>query len=555
MKTKSLHSAGAVARLERSPVALRFWLAWAPLLAVPLASLQATSLYWDTNGVSAEAGAVPTGTWGTDGFWNSDATGGSAGSFTATTTGSDSLFFSAGPNSSTSAYTVTVSGTQSAQTINFQNRGVVSLSGGTINLGSGGIVIPRAAVSGNDQGGVNISSDISLQANQKWSSNMASSTGFVVSGNVTGTGNLSLEQLANRAFTLSGGLNFTGTLTSVGTNAAGSMISGNIGSNVTDVKVTTSAALILTGTNTYSGNTFIGGSNFTNPTLRVGSNNALATSTVVILSTGGTSASAKLDLGNGANSFNATVAGLSTIGSNLALNKVTNGSSGTGTATLTINPDGAVVAADNTFGGIIEDGATAKVALTKAGSHTLTLTGVNTYTGATRVEGTGTLALTGAGAISANSAITVAAGATFDTSAQSAYTFSTATVTTIGVGAATAGQVKAAAVTFSDASLAFDFGSASSLLASYNVLAISGAETGHFAHVTATGSSISGTFVDAGSGNWTLVSGGYSLTFSESAGTLSAVVSAVPEPSTFAVLAGSTVMVFALRRRRTAFHA
>jgi len=205
----------------------------------------------------------------------------------------------------------------------------------------------------------------------------------------------------------------------------------------------------------------------------------------------------------------------------------------------------------NTITGIIANSATGGgvLSLTKQNSSTWTLSGVNTYTGATSIN-VGTLALSGSGAINANSAITVAAGATFDTSAQAAYTFSTATTTTIGVNATTAGQIKAAAVTFSSAALAFDFGATTTLLASYNALVISGLETGHFTGgVTATGSSISGTFLNGGSGNWTLTSGGYNLSFSESLGTLTA--AAIPEPSTWALLVGTTALVGTLLVRRS----
>lgn len=521
------------------------------LLTASAVRVTATPLYWDANGTTAGAGATPTGTWGTDVFWNSDTTGGGAGSFTATTTSADTVYFSAGPNTSTTAYTVTVSGTQAAQGLQMQNLGAITLSGGTLNLGAGGIVIPRNVVGSNDQNAVAINSDISLQASQTWSSNMAVSGGtFRVTGNISGTGNLSLQQLSSRLIELSGGVNHVGAIISTGTNTAGVTISGNIGSNVTEVRVTTTAALKLSGTNTYSGNTLIGGANFTNPTLRVASNSALAASTNVIMSVGGTSASATLDLGDGANSYNATVAGLSTTGSNLTLAKVTNGSTGTGTATLTINPDGAAAPADSTFGGILQNGATAKLALTKAGGQTLTLNGANTYTGDTRVTG-GTLALGASGSISANSAITVGAGATFDTQALASYTFSAATATTLGVGATSAGQIKAGEAIFNNANLAFDFGSATTLLSSYTVL-VSSTETGHFGGVTATGTSISGTFIDGGSGNWTLDSGGYTLTFSESAGTLTAVASSIPEPSAYAALAGVAGLALAgcVRRRR-----
>jgi fibronectin-binding autotransporter adhesin len=56
--------------------------------------------------------------------------------------------------------------------------------------------------------------------------------------------------------------------------------------------------------------------------------------------------------------------------------------------------------------------------LTKTTAGTVTLSGANTYTGATRINA-GTLALTGSGAIAGRN-ITVASGASFDVSGSAA---------------------------------------------------------------------------------------------------------------------------------------
>lgn len=77
--------------------------------------------------------------------------------------------------------------------------------------------------------------------------------------------------------------------------------------------------------------------------------------------------------------------------------------------------------ADNLLASVIENpttdsGAVAELTYTqlqKAGASTWTLTGVNTYTGPTAING-GTLKLSGAGSIASSSSITVANGATFD---------------------------------------------------------------------------------------------------------------------------------------------
>ncbi len=91
----------------------------------------------------------------------------------------------------------------------------------------------------------------------------------------------------------------------------------------------------------------------------------------------------------------------------------TSGSSGIGLG-YTIGARGT----DATFTGVIQDGDTInnkRVEITKTGSATQTLTGVNTYSGNTTVNA-GKLALTGSGSIANTPRISIADGATFDVS-------------------------------------------------------------------------------------------------------------------------------------------
>jgi autotransporter-associated beta strand protein len=162
------------------------------------------------------------------------------------------------------------------------------------------------------------------------------------------------------------------------------------------------------GVNTYTGGTSISGESSYYPatgTLRLTTgNDRLPTGTNLTIN-GGSKGAGVLDL----NSFDQTVGGLNG-GSGTVKGSVTNNDSGSGTATLTVSS----TTSDSTFDGLITDGATAKVALTKAGVGTsLTLTGDNTYTGATTVSG-GTLALGAADRI-ANASNLVLSGGTFAT--------------------------------------------------------------------------------------------------------------------------------------------
>ena len=141
--------------------------------------------------------------------------------------------------------------------------------------------------------------------------------------------------------------------------------------------------LILSGANTYAGGTTLGGG-----TLQLGNASALGLATGNLAVDGGA-----LNL----NGFSLTVGRLSGAGGVIA-------NLAAGTSTLTTN-----TSASSTFAGSLQNGASGQVlALTKQGSGTLTLSGANTYTGATIVSAGG---LQVAGSL-ASSAVSVASGAT-----------------------------------------------------------------------------------------------------------------------------------------------
>jgi autotransporter-associated beta strand protein/YVTN family beta-propeller protein len=91
-----------------------------------------------------------------------------------------------------------------------------------------------------------------------------------------------------------------------------------------------------------------------------------------------------------------------------------------------------------TVGGVIANGTTAN-ALTKAGGGTLTLTGANTYSGATTINA-GTLTLSGTGSL-ASSTLTTAGGATFDVSSHTGTVTLSTSQTLNGTGTASSGTI------------------------------------------------------------------------------------------------------------------
>lgn len=110
-----------------------------------------------------------------------------------------------------------------------------------------------------------------------------------------------------------------------------------------------------------------------------------------------------------------------------------------------------------TYAGTIVDGGT-KTALTKVGTNTQTLSGINTYTGATMISA-GTLALSVDGSIAESASVTIAAGAKLDTTGKSStYAPSNTQPFTFGLdaeGAGSSGWIDAASIDISNVNISF----------------------------------------------------------------------------------------------------
>jgi len=217
-----------------------------------------------------------------------------------------------------------------------------------------------------------------------------------IGNNQNGNGTMS----ANRTITLTG--NATPNYTGASKKGFG-LLQGAIAEYVT---ITNGAktSLLKTGSGDWylgsaTASTYTGGTTIAAGRLGFMANNALPAGTTVTLGADSLSNTAILDMGPATNtglaagvtSYSVTVAGLTSKGTDLTKDIITNSDTSAAAsnhvATLTVNPDGAATAADSAFGGLITNGTTSKVALVKAGSHALTLSGSNTYSGGTTVSG------------------------------------------------------------------------------------------------------------------------------------------------------------------------
>jgi fibronectin-binding autotransporter adhesin len=183
----------------------------------------------------------------------------------------------------------------------------------------------------------------------------------------------------------------TVTMTSGGGDVVlGGVISGTAG----EITLAGSGVLTLSGTNTYTGGTTV----TANTTLNFNNTKAIGTGTLTI--TGGTldntSAAAITNADNNAQHWNGDFAFTGTQNLNL----------GTGAVTLNASRQVTVNAGTLTVGGVIS-GST--FGLTKAGTGTMILNGVNTFTGATTVND-GALELGTTGTINSTSAVNINGG-------------------------------------------------------------------------------------------------------------------------------------------------
>lgn len=386
-------------------------------------------------------------------------------------------------------------------------KGTASLAGNAVNAaGTGAIVIGTTGnafgagltffPSGTNGSTVTYANDITVRSGG-FRSIKASNTDH----NITLNGTITLEGNLNVDHTLSTASRFL---------TLGGVISGTGGLDITRAGGNASTAVVLSGANTFSGSTTVG----TGATLQLNNNLALQNSAL------NTSGAGVVTLSS---VTTPTIGGL-TGGTNLA-SVITTGYSNVTALTLNVGT-GASLA----YSGIIADGA-AGMTLTKTGAGTQTLSGANTYTGSTTVAA-GTLSLGASNSLADVSNIILSGG----TLATNSFADTVGTLSLLGnstidfTGGGSFAFANSAAATWTGGmtlSLTSGFVSGSSLRFGADA---SGLGLGQLAQITG---------------------GGYDTFSLDSSGYLVG-AAAIPEPSTYAAMAGLAALGCAFWRRRRA---
>ncbi|MBN8708432.1 MAG: autotransporter-associated beta strand repeat-containing protein [Verrucomicrobia bacterium] len=568
--TRKQYSGRSHAPLAQTKPALSMLVA----LAVGMGSASATNLYWDTNGTTAGAGDVPSGTWGTSNFWNTDSTGGGSGAFQTSTSATDNLAFVAGGSAVTSPFTVSLNGNQTANTqfFNYANTNsanivtigstvggqTITLSGTSTSYGSsagagtvGNFLIDVGSVSSSNLPYVTMNANLAVSGNQQI---MVSRGSLTLNGVISGTANLWIwgggTKIVTGANTYSGTTDVRGSLTLGG--AAGSLGTGAVNlndnstvltfaqtsdytfaNNITGVGAssgvtkTGTTTLTLTGTNTSSGGTVVRGG-----AIKVASINNNLGSGPIKLGSLSTDSGSLIYNGSGETTsktfqISSSTSALQADGSGALI--VSTGISGANSGVKNFTLQGSSTAANSI--GAITNGSATTLNLVKAGTGKWVLTGTNTYNGTTTVSA-GTLLIDGdssaaTGAVTVNSGASIGGDGTIGGSlallSGSKFVFSLANTLT----------VNGASVTFGGFSVA-DLVGLSSATASGTYTLINGSATVNLTNVS-----------NVGSSNAYDLGGGKSAYFQASG--LNLVV--IPEPSTIALLIGAGLFLV-LRTRR-----
>lgn len=252
-----------------------------------------------------------------------------------------------------------------------------------------GYTVNALPASGTGSAGVNFSQSVSAATTGTASINTLKIIGGASTPTITLGGTLTLTAKGLLFDNSAGGALITGSqlgaasvetvIITNGVNANNALtVNSVIGSGSGSLTKSGTGTLVIGGANTYTGNTFIN-----EGTVRLSG----ATATLGVISTAGNVTTVRqgalLDINAAGASNTVTIGGLNGAGT------VTNSGGGLGTsATLSIGSGTSTAA--GTFGGVLQDGA-GILNVTKNGTGVQTLTGLNTYTGVTRILSTGSI--------------------------------------------------------------------------------------------------------------------------------------------------------------------
>jgi len=296
---------------------------------------------------------------------------GTSGTANTTTTALDSLIFSAGTDA-TSAYTVTVNGTQNAQLLTIEE-GAPTFSAGTIALGTGSGTAGGGLTVAAGAGNPTISSNLSLTGRQTFN---------VGSGRTLALNTGTFTRATGATLNVQGAGTVTSTMTGLAANTVG--IVGpwaSIGTGTATQYATFTGSTIGAFTGTAAANpvALTDTTGLLNYDLATGSGNVQNTFSAHTIRLTGASGS----MVGGAGSF--SVNGLMNAGTSpgVAWNIVTSTLTIGGNRELVLNAASGPIA----IGSVIRDNGGGASGLTITGTS-VSLSGANTYTGRTTINGT-----------------------------------------------------------------------------------------------------------------------------------------------------------------------